>query len=105
VREPIAAEAVHQKPCFSPDHVLEFTGIGLPVENTLISLLRLQSLAFGFETFVFRQKTELSRLSTVFPGNPIPPLVKYLGLKDETEEDLYIKKHQLSRTFIRGEET
>jgi 5-methylcytosine-specific restriction enzyme A len=35
----------------NPDHALGFTGIGLPVENTLISLRRLHSLAFGFETF------------------------------------------------------
>jgi len=62
-----------------PDHVLGFTGIGLPVENMLISLRRLHSLAFGFETFAFRQKTELSRLATVFQGNPIPVLTKYLG--------------------------
>jgi hypothetical protein len=59
---------------------LGFTGIGLPLENTLISLRRLQSLAFGFETFAFWQKTELSRLDG-FPGNPIPVLTKYLGLR------------------------
>jgi hypothetical protein len=64
---------------FNPDYALEFTGIGLPVENTLTSLQRLHSLAFGFETFAFWQKTELSRLSTVFQGNPIPVLTKYLG--------------------------
>jgi hypothetical protein len=34
----------------NPDHALGFTDIGLPVENTLISLRRLHSLAFGFET-------------------------------------------------------
>jgi hypothetical protein len=65
---------------FIPDHALGFTGIGLPLENTLISFWRLHSLAFGFETFAFRQKTELSRRSTVFRGNPIPVLTKYLGL-------------------------
>ena len=102
---------------FIPDHALGFTGIGLPVENTLISFRRLQpddsvvtyrkfsdtlpfslpsregfmmspvssskvirALAFDFETFAFRQKAELSRLSTVFQGNPIPVVTKYLGL-------------------------
>jgi hypothetical protein len=69
-------------PSFIPNHALGFIGIGLPLENTLISLRRLHSLAFGFETFAFRQKTELSRLSTVFQGNPIPVLTKYLGLLD-----------------------
>jgi hypothetical protein len=63
----------------NPDHALGFTGIGLPVENTLISLRRLHSPAFGFETFAFWQKTGLSRRSTVFQGNPIPVLTKYLG--------------------------
>jgi hypothetical protein len=62
-----------------PDHALGFTGIGLPVENTLISLRRLHSLALGFETFAFRQKAKLSRLSTVFQGNPMLVLAKYLG--------------------------
>jgi hypothetical protein len=66
-------------PLFNPDHALGFTGIGLPVENTLISLRRPHSLAFGFETFAFWQKAELSRRSTVFQGNPIPVLTKYLG--------------------------
>jgi len=62
-----------------PDHALGFTGIGLLVENTLISLQRLHSLAFSFETFAFRQKTKLSRFSTIFQGNLIPVLAKYLG--------------------------
>ncbi len=53
--------------CFSiPNYVLEPIGVKLPLENTLIMLQRHHSLAFGFETFAFRQKTKLSRLTTVF---------------------------------------
>jgi hypothetical protein len=54
----------------NPSYALGFTDIQLPLENTLITLLRLHSLAFGFETFAFRQKTKLSCLSTVFQGQP-----------------------------------
>jgi hypothetical protein len=71
--------SIHQRPRIKPDHALGFTGIGLPVENTVISLRRLHSLAFGFETFAFWQKAELSRRSTVFQGNPTPVLTQYLG--------------------------
>jgi hypothetical protein len=35
-----------------------------------LTLLRLQSLASGFETFASRQKTKLSRLLTVFKKQP-----------------------------------
>ena len=56
--------------CINPIYVLRFTGIRLPLENTLVSLQRLHSLAFGFETFAFRQKTMLSCLSTVFQEQP-----------------------------------
>jgi hypothetical protein len=35
---------------------------------------------FGFETFAFRQKTKLSRLSTVFQGQPDTGPMKHLGL-------------------------
>jgi hypothetical protein len=83
----------NQTPCFNPDHALGFTGIGLPVENTLISLLRLHSLALGFETFAFWQKAELSRRSTVSQGNPIPVLTKYLGLKTIAESVLEVVLH------------
>jgi hypothetical protein len=51
-------------------YALGFTGIRLPLENTLVTLQRLHSLAFGFETFAFRQKTKLSCLSTVFQEQP-----------------------------------
>jgi hypothetical protein len=74
----------------NPDHALGFTGIGLPVENTLISLRRLHSLAFGFETFAFWQKAELSRRSTVFQDNPIPVLTKYLSLSNIDEYPLIL---------------
>jgi hypothetical protein len=54
----------------NPSYALGFTGIRLPLENTLVTLQRLHSLAFGFETFAFRQNTKLSCLSTVFQGQP-----------------------------------
>jgi hypothetical protein len=54
----------------NPSYALGYTGIRLPLENTLITLHRLHSLAFGFETFAFGQKTKLSCLSTVFQGQP-----------------------------------
>jgi hypothetical protein len=77
---------------FNPKHALGFTGIGLLVENMLISLRRLHSLAFGFETFAFWQKTELSRLSTVFQGNPIPVLMKYLSLSSRQNNTIILQK-------------
>jgi|WetSurMetagenome_2_1015567.scaffolds.fasta_scaffold438907_1 hypothetical protein len=49
---------------------LGFSGIRLPLENRLVRLRRLHSLAFGFETLAFRQKTELSCLSTAFQVQP-----------------------------------
>jgi hypothetical protein len=33
--------------------------VRLSLENTLLTLLRLQSLAYGFETFAWRQKAKL----------------------------------------------
>jgi hypothetical protein len=48
--------------CFIPDHASGFTGIGLPVENTLILL------AFGFEPFAFRQDTHAFSPPDGFPG-------------------------------------
>ena len=42
----------------------------MSLENTLLTLLRLQSLAFGFETIAWGQKTTLSRLLTVFKEQP-----------------------------------
>jgi hypothetical protein len=54
----------------NPIYALGFTDIRLPLENTLVTLQRLHSLAFGFETFAVRQKTKLSCLSTVFQGQP-----------------------------------
>ena len=80
---------------FNLDHALGFTGIGLPVENTLISLRRLHSLAFGFETgpgFL---------ASTVFQGNPIPVLTKYLGLTYRfTGTKIYLPPRELSVTMV-----
>jgi hypothetical protein len=63
----------------NPIYALGFTGIRLPLENTLVTLQRLHSLAFGFETFAFRQKTKLPCLSTVFQGQPDTAQMKYLG--------------------------
>ena len=42
---------------FNPICALGFTGIRLPLENMLVTLQRLHSLAFCFETFAFRRKT------------------------------------------------
>jgi hypothetical protein len=54
----------------NPKNAFEFTDIGLSLENTLPTLLRLRSLASGFETFACRQKAKLSRLLTVFKKQP-----------------------------------
>jgi hypothetical protein len=89
---------------FIPDHALGFTGIGLPVENTLISLLRLHSLAFGFETLAFWQKAELSRRSTVFQGQPdtgsneILGFMKSLRCKRSENENLAVVVKTLYNT-------
>lgn len=58
---------------------LRLASVELAFENTLPTLLRLQSLASGFKTFALRQKTELFRLPTVFKGQFDTGLVNYLG--------------------------
>jgi hypothetical protein len=55
---------------FNPKNAFEFTDIGLSLENTLPTLLRLRSLASGFETFALRRKAKLSRPLTVFKRQP-----------------------------------
>jgi hypothetical protein len=55
-------------------------GVGLFPANTLITLLRLHSLAFGFGTFAYMQKTKLPRLTTVYSGKPdTDALMTYMG--------------------------
>jgi hypothetical protein len=54
----------------NPNNAIEIINVRLSLENTLLTLLRLQSLAYGFETFAWRQKAKLSRLLTVFKEQP-----------------------------------
>jgi hypothetical protein len=66
---------------FNPNNAIEIIGVGLSIENTLLTLLRLQSLAYGFETFAWRQKAKLSRLLMVFKEQPDTDKCIFLGLK------------------------
>jgi|WetSurMetagenome_2_1015567.scaffolds.fasta_scaffold744658_2 hypothetical protein len=65
---------------FVPSYALGFTDIRLPLENTLITLQRLHSLAFGFETFIFQAKDQAFLPLNGFPGNLISVQMKYMGL-------------------------
>ena len=40
-----------KKALINPNNAIEIISVGLFFENTLLTLLRLQSLAYGFETF------------------------------------------------------
>ncbi len=46
----------------NPKNVIGFTNTGLPLESTLLTLLRLHSLAFGFETFAAGKRPSFRRL-------------------------------------------
>jgi hypothetical protein len=74
-------------------YALGFTGIRLPLENTLVTLQRLHSLAFGFETLAIRQKAKLSCLSTVFQGQPDIDSNEISGIKRFSE--LLVRKEDM----------
>ena len=64
------------KPQINPNNAIEIINAGLFFENTL---LRFQPLAYGFETFAWRQKAELSRLLMVFKEQPVTDKCIFLG--------------------------
>jgi hypothetical protein len=61
------------------------TGCRLPSTNTLLTLQRLQSLAFGFGTFASAKDRASSPLDGLLKGNPQPVRATYPSLFKETK--------------------
>jgi hypothetical protein len=75
----------------------------LSLENTRLTLLRLQLLASGFETFAWRQKTKLSRLLTVFKKQPdIDKCIFQVNIKWKTTNTYFrvLNLRFIARTLV-----
>jgi hypothetical protein len=66
------------------------TGCGLSSTNTLLSLQRLQSLAFGFGTSAHAEDRASSPHDGLLKDNPQPVRATYLGLFKEKRRTLQL---------------